>query len=349
MPRQNWMAGEDEETKLRQLCMPGSHDACMYTVRDTSSEGTFIIQSSVTQFLSIGEQLQAGTRFFDIRLYRDRDSKVIRAGHFPSKSSSTNHMGEYGPPFVDVCRDIQGFMAANPSEVVLLKFSLSKNASGPGLALIEAQLVDFLYISNGAENLADVPLSRLRGRVLALFDSPSGSTAYFNNRLHVVSKKTPRAGDAAGLLASTRRSILWLNGDAPTADSLDAVITKQNEARDGDGAREMAPHLEMFYLTITAGTGTAIHAALDPLETSTARARMCVADNTAREFGLTGVASGAPDRLRSKYGSWADGAETRYEAAMKRAKGARFTNVFIYDFINNDVNDKILQQNPSHW
>jgi len=25
------------------------------------------------------------------------------------------------------------------------------------------------------------------------------------------------------------------------------------------------------------------------------------------------------------------------------------TNVFIYDFINNDVNDRILHQNPSHW
>jgi hypothetical protein len=349
MPRQNWMAGEDEETKLRQLCMPGSHDACMYTVRETSSEGTFIVQSAVTQFQSIGEQLQAGTRFFDIRLYQDRNSKVIRAGHFPSKSSSTNHMGEYGPPFLDVCRDIQAFMGAHGSEVVLLKFSLSKNAKGPALAMIEQQLVDFLFVSNGTENLADIPLSRLRGKVLALFDSPCGSAAYFNNRLHVVSKKTPRAADAAGVLTSTKRSILWLNGDAPTADSLETVITKQNEVRAKDGAREMAPHLEMFYLTITAGTGTAIHAALDARQTSSARARMCVADNTAREFGLTGVAGANPDRLRSKYGSWADGAGGRYEAAMKRAKGGRFTNVFIYDFINNEVNDRILKQNPSHW
>lgn len=349
MPRQNWMAGEDDDTKLRQLCMPGSHDACMYTVRETSTAGTFIIQSSVTQFLTIGEQLQAGTRFFDIRLYRDRDSRVIRAGHFPSKGSSTNHMGEYGPPFLDVCRDIQAFMAANPSEVVLLKFSLSKNASGPGLALIEQQLVDFLFTSNGAVNLADVPLSRLRGTVLALFDSPTGSTAYFNDRLHVVSKRTPTAAAAAGLLASTRRSTLWLNGDAPTADALDTVISKQNEARDGDGAREMAPHLEMFYLTITAGTGTAIQAGLDFRETSTARARMCVADNTAREFGLRGVARADGNHLRSRYSSWEDGAGARYETAMRRAQGRRMTNVFIYDFINNDVNDRILHQNPSHW
>jgi hypothetical protein len=113
VPNNNWMAAFPDNTRLEQLVMPGSHDACIYELRDTCAEVDWVRQSSITQFLTIGEQLEAGTRFFDIRLYKDRDSGVLRPGHFPDKGSSSKGMGEYGPPFDDIVTQIKTFLAAN--------------------------------------------------------------------------------------------------------------------------------------------------------------------------------------------------------------------------------------------
>ena len=64
----NWMSDLDDNTKLNDIIMPGSHDAGMYKV--TARKGLCTKNhQAITQVGDIEMQLEDGTRFFDFRVY----------------------------------------------------------------------------------------------------------------------------------------------------------------------------------------------------------------------------------------------------------------------------------------
>ena len=63
----NWMSEVDDNRTLNEIILPGSHDAGMGTIYSCGWPATEA--NARTQTLSIGEQLNAGARYFGASLY----------------------------------------------------------------------------------------------------------------------------------------------------------------------------------------------------------------------------------------------------------------------------------------
>jgi hypothetical protein len=100
--------------KLRNLCIPGSHDAGM----STFNSGTTFARpcNTVTQTKSVLDQLHAGARYFDIR-------PVIRGGQFYTGHYSpvpqAGWQGANGQSIDSIIDDVNSYTAANQELVVL--------------------------------------------------------------------------------------------------------------------------------------------------------------------------------------------------------------------------------------
>jgi len=154
----NWMSFAKDDTLLTQTVIPGAHDA-----------GTAgMMWAAETQDKSIGEMLECGTRYFDIRVKKDGDKLVIF--HGPIK----------GVEFAPIVDDIAAFLSANPSEVLLLDF---QHFEGEGvMEAVDAILCDKLgenIIRNNMDTddltfVKSLTLGSARGKALIFWGN------YFN-------------------------------------------------------------------------------------------------------------------------------------------------------------------------
>jgi hypothetical protein len=215
----------------------------------------------------------------------------------------------------------------NRSETVIVKFSLAKAAKSKAVKLIESQWVNFLYDSVAPRTLANITHGTARQKIIAVFDKPVG---VMESKLHLVSKNTPLANRVGTL----ERSTLYLQGDAPVSNSIVAVVAKQNAKRSEARGAPLAPHLSMFYLTITASKPDAL----------TGKGNVLV--NTAREFGLTGSERTSGSATRGDYSGWDGDAAAKYLEAVKWVgPGPAEPNIYMIDFVNADVCSGILRLN----
>lgn len=104
----SWMATLPGEVSLSRLSLPGSHNAC---ARYEPVGGT-----AKCQTLSIGEQLQAGVRFLDIRCRHVGDSFVIHHGSIYQNMD-----------FDDVLHACSEFLTSNPTECIILSIKQEYN------------------------------------------------------------------------------------------------------------------------------------------------------------------------------------------------------------------------------
>ncbi|KAF9022695.1 PLC-like phosphodiesterase [Hymenopellis radicata] len=103
---------------LRHICIPGSHDAGMSEINGGTAFSD--AANTQTQTLSIGGQLTAGSRYFDIR-------PVITAGtystgHYSDITAIDSWQGSNGQSIADVISDINSFTSAN-KELVIINLS----------------------------------------------------------------------------------------------------------------------------------------------------------------------------------------------------------------------------------
>lgn len=124
---------------LRQLAMPGSHDAGMSML--SSTNGPVKDCNVLTQTKSIGGQLALGSRYFDLRVRRSdlrtrlrADSKLLHqpaiaggkytTGHFSSVDLifTRSFFGGTGQSFDDMITDINTFTNDN-KELIILNLS----------------------------------------------------------------------------------------------------------------------------------------------------------------------------------------------------------------------------------
>ncbi|AJQ96025.1 phosphatidylinositol-specific phospholipase C [Gynuella sunshinyii] len=100
----DWMAQTDDSLPLSAMTIPGSHDSgAMYE----SIAGT-----ARTQNLTISEQLHIGVRYLDIRLRHYEDALVVHHG------AVYQHLN-----FDDVLVSVTDFLAAHPTETILMEVS----------------------------------------------------------------------------------------------------------------------------------------------------------------------------------------------------------------------------------
>lgn len=102
--------------QLREICMPGSHDAGM----SEFNSPTFGVTDyeTLTQTLDISGELHAGARYFDIR-------PVINGGHYGT-GHFTGVFGADGQSMQDIIWDINNFTDTN-AELIILAFASSVN------------------------------------------------------------------------------------------------------------------------------------------------------------------------------------------------------------------------------
>ena len=165
--KSTWMGellAKKPNVTLNNLTMPGSHDAGMYRPGVT--------EKSNTQSLDIGGQLQAGARYFDLR--------VCASG----SELWTNHGPSYGGKLDDILDDVKKFLASGSKEVVFLKFRSvddpydairypDRDRKGT-VDLVKSKLKGLLYTADATPHFAKQKLSDLAGdsgRVVAVFNS----------------------------------------------------------------------------------------------------------------------------------------------------------------------------------
>lgn len=170
--------------QLNQIVIPGAHDAGIYG----DGKGNVITQS-----LDIAGQANAGVRFFDMRIATvkrsdgsyeqksyhlakgviDNKHKGAKPGEAPSHQN-VGHLGGWGQDtLTDMLTQAKSYVAAHPSEFLILKFSKCYNLKDVVDSCVRV-LGDtqFNHNSSGgaAINLNTRLVGSLAGKVITLFD-----------------------------------------------------------------------------------------------------------------------------------------------------------------------------------
>jgi hypothetical protein len=175
----NWMSGLQGTRKLVELCLPGSHDAGVYT--DKARELT-PGDMSRCQSANIGEQAELGSRVFDIRCFLRttgiiKKTKIPTMGHF---FADTAPLGSYGGTLESALQDAANFLTIHTKEFLIFRIGHTEC-----LEEVAEVLEKFRNITNkitgktnatlfhrGAKgSLVDVEVRHLQGKLVVLCDS----------------------------------------------------------------------------------------------------------------------------------------------------------------------------------
>jgi hypothetical protein len=113
---------------LRNLAIPGSHDAGMSSFSNDSKTGFATAANTRTQRLDLAGQLAAGSRYFDIRPVIS--SGVFRAGHYSFIEQTRSFQGANGQLLSDMVDQINAFTIDN-KELIILNLSHDLNTDLP--------------------------------------------------------------------------------------------------------------------------------------------------------------------------------------------------------------------------
>ncbi|MEI6410088.1 MAG: hypothetical protein WCR52_11935 [Bacteroidota bacterium] len=192
---QTWMKSTWDSLSGKQLCqiaLPGSHDAGMYKINYSTALST--TDNTRTQSMKIGDQLNNGSRFFELRpmIWKDEtDSSDMYLGHFAPPGSSIGLQGSLGEKLSDVLNDIKSFIINpnNDHEIVVLRFEQYRDIDNDGADFSDNQKSDlrklvlkhlgpYLYTSSDPNcNLGYVNVQDMydaNTRIIAVFDDFSG-------------------------------------------------------------------------------------------------------------------------------------------------------------------------------
>lgn len=159
-----WMGKLPENTTLNNVMMPGSHDAGMSELNHCSIGATD--SNTQTQQLDIKGQLEAGSRYFDIRVDYDWDELVTY--------HRTGPLGCNGQTLETVLDQMTTFLQKYNTETAILKFSHIRNDSEDTKNKIKDLLLTskynrYLYTSRDT-NLSNLKLSNATGKMIVVLD-----------------------------------------------------------------------------------------------------------------------------------------------------------------------------------
>lgn len=174
----NWMSLLDDNWKLNRIIVPGSHDAGMSELHHCDLGSKMNEGMVQTQKLNIGDQLKAGSRYFDIRV--DYDHGVLVTYH------RSGNLGCNGQNLEVIINESIAFLQAQPTETFILKFSHIRSNRNMERE-IKDRIDEFLsnmnfrpYFysgSNSKVNLAELSLKDCRGKMILVFDYPEHISA----------------------------------------------------------------------------------------------------------------------------------------------------------------------------
>ncbi len=141
----DWMSVIRGDTKLTEITMPGTHDSC---ARKFHNEDAFGIMSGISkcQNLNITEQLNAGVRFLDVRCEVDASSHSVKTVH--GTTDCWNGDTYYYLDFV--FQDVYNFLAAHPSETVLI--SIKEDDGNNGVPHFTNAIYEYIHGYRSQDN-----------------------------------------------------------------------------------------------------------------------------------------------------------------------------------------------------
>ncbi|MEO8554780.1 MAG: phosphatidylinositol-specific phospholipase C [Kofleriaceae bacterium] len=112
---EDWMAALPDATLISELTLPGTHDAG--AIHEPAAG------IAKTQTLTFAEQLSAGVRYFDVRCRNFSDQFLIYHGSIDQDQT-----------FDDVVATMVGFLAAHPTETIVISIKEELAAQGATLS-----------------------------------------------------------------------------------------------------------------------------------------------------------------------------------------------------------------------
>ncbi|MCQ2458479.1 MAG: Cna B-type domain-containing protein [Clostridia bacterium] len=187
----NWMEYLPDTMQISQINIPGTHDSGTFGVAAAMAAG------AKAQYDSIPDQLNAGIRFFDIRLFLNRnitsstDEEDLGLSHGPSTCYTTEH-GWTVLTLEHVFTYASDFVKNHPSEVVILE--IRKESA----AFYEEQIMErinriMVNYHHGHKNTKwsriqcynkgeTVPtLGQVRGKVIVINENQDGPGTYYED------------------------------------------------------------------------------------------------------------------------------------------------------------------------
>lgn len=165
-----------EHYTLKDIVLPGSHDAGMSVLNGVGGKSTYTINecNTLTQLLSVQQQLEAGMRMFDLRI--DLYQGVLYTKHAPSDCMDDAVGGGYGERLDTLLAAVSRFLDQHKKEFVLLSFCHFCDRHMPveeqGKVIIAALGKDKV-LNAGSRPLKDIPISEMSGKVLVSFEEHS--------------------------------------------------------------------------------------------------------------------------------------------------------------------------------
>lgn len=145
----DWMSHLADSTSLRDINMPGSHDTmALYSIADLAGQ---------CQSLSLGDQLNLGVRFLDIRLKEENNSLKAVHGFIDQHAS-----------FSDITSTVESFLENHPTEFIIMSIKEEADSSKSTISFEEAVkncLKSDVYLK---ETSLPTSLGTVRGKVMLL-------------------------------------------------------------------------------------------------------------------------------------------------------------------------------------
>jgi hypothetical protein len=178
----NWLM--NPVRTLQTMCMPGSHDSGMWTIGTHTAFGYPC--NTQTQTKSVGDQLNLGARYFDLRAVISGGNYVT--GHYSNITGSTQ--GANGQSIESIVNDINTFMDGTPDLVILMISHDFNTDLGQGNyrpfnqgeyngLLSKLSALRYRYITADNVDLTQIPITSFvgknKGSVLVICD-PDDST-----------------------------------------------------------------------------------------------------------------------------------------------------------------------------
>ena len=154
----SWMGQLPDDRSLSRLSIPGSHDSgATLSVADLSGK---------CQDSSIGEQLNFGVRFFDVRLKNYRDSLYVYHG-FINENQTFSH----------VLSQMTAFLGAHPTEGILLSAKKEQSDSEASESFEQVLQKEIAKAPNLWLIGRDLPanLGAIRGKITLISRYPGNS------------------------------------------------------------------------------------------------------------------------------------------------------------------------------
>ena len=115
----DWMSHLADSTSLRDINMPGSHDTmALYSIADLAGQ---------CQSLTLGDQLNLGVRFLDIRLKEENNSLKAVHGFIDQHAS-----------FSDITSTVESFLENHPTEFIIMSIKEEADSSKSTISFEEA-------------------------------------------------------------------------------------------------------------------------------------------------------------------------------------------------------------------